>query len=230
MASRISSGSSTTVRGSPLMRSRPADLGLVLVGGRVRRADRELDLLRGALADRDAVLAPQVRLDGGVDVEPADADGLERDDAAERDHRHLARATADVDDHVAERLVDRQRRADGGGHRLLDEVGLRRAGAPRRLEHGALLDVRDGGRHADEHTGAVEPRDTRRAAKIRRIRRWVISKSVIAPPRSGRTATMWPGVRPIMCHASWPIASTSWVRLLSAMTVGSLRMMPCPRA
>jgi hypothetical protein len=60
--------------------------------------------------------------------------------------------------------------------------------------------------------------------------RCVISKSVIAPPRSGRTATMWPGVRPIMYHAAWPIASTSWVRLLSAMTVGSLRMMPRPRA
>jgi len=63
-----------------------------------------------------------------------------------------------------------------------------------------------------------------------RISRWVISKSVIAPPRRGRTATMWPGVRPIKCHASWPMASTSWVRLFSAMTVGSLRMIPCPRA
>jgi hypothetical protein len=35
-----------------------------------------------------------------------------------------------------------------------------------------------------------------------RIRRSVTSKSVIAPPRSGRTATMYPGVRPIICHAS----------------------------
>ena len=50
-------------------------------------------------------------------------------------------------------------------------------------------------------------------SKIRRISRWVISKSVIAPPRRGRTATMWPGVRPIMCQAWFPMASTSWVRL-----------------
>jgi hypothetical protein len=41
---------------------------------------------------------------------------------------------------------------------------------------------------------------------------------------------MYPGVRPIICHASCPIASTSCVRLFSAMTVGSLRMMPLLRA
>src|SRR6478752_5650623 len=40
---------------------------------------------------------------------------------------------------------------------------------------------------------------------------------------------MYPGVRPIICHASWPIASTSFDRLLSAITVGSLRMIPWPR-
>src|SRR5262245_38317450 len=67
-------------------------------------------------------------------------------------------------------------------------------------------------------------------SKMRRIRRWVISKSVMAPPRRGRTATMWPGVRPIMCQAWLPMASTSWVRLFRAMTVGSKRMIPRPRA
>jgi hypothetical protein len=35
-----------------------------------------------------------------------------------------------------------------------------------------------------------------------RIMRWVMSKSVMAPWRRGRTATMYPGVRPIICHAS----------------------------
>ena len=55
----------------------------------------------------------------------------ERDDAAERDERGLRRAAADVDDHVADRLVDRQAGADGGGHRLLDELGVGRAGPPR---------------------------------------------------------------------------------------------------
>jgi hypothetical protein len=36
----------------------------------------------------------------------------------------------------------------------------------------------------------------------KRIMRCVMSKSVMAPPRNGRTATMYPGVRPIICHAS----------------------------
>src|SRR3954469_18248013 len=40
---------------------------------------------------------------------------------------------------------------------------------------------------------------------------------------------MYPGVRPIIFHASWPIASTSCDRLFSAITVGSLRMIPWPR-
>src|SRR3954464_14818192 len=33
-----------------------------------------------------------------------------------------------------------------------------------------------------------------------------------------------------MCHASWPMASTSWVWLFRAMTVGSLRTIPRPLA
>ena len=97
-----------------------AHLGLEVVVERPRRADRELDLLGGALTDRDAVLAAHVALDRGVDVERADAQRLERDDTAERDDRDLGRAAADVDHHVAHRLVDREPGADRGGHRLLD--------------------------------------------------------------------------------------------------------------
>ena len=62
----------------------------------------------------------------------------------------------------------------------------------------------------------------------RRIIRSVISKSVMAPPRSGRTATMYPGVRPIICQASRPVASTSPVWRFKAITDGSLRTMPRP--
>ena len=63
-----------------------------------------------------------------------------------------------------------------------------------------------------------------------RIVRSVMSKSVMAPSRSGRPATMYPGVRPIISQASSPTASTSWVRVLRAITVGSSRMTPLPRA
>ena len=60
--------------------------------------------------------------------------------------------------------------------------------------------------------------------------RSVMPKSVMAPSRSGRTATMYPGVRPISCQASSPTARTSWVRVLRAITVGSSRMTPLPLA
>ena len=64
--------------------------------------------------------------------------------------------------------------------------------------------------------------------RIRRIIRCVTSKSVMAPWRRGRTATTLAGVRPIMSHASSPIARTSPVREFMAMTVGSLNTMPSP--
>ena len=60
--------------------------------------------------------------------------------------------------------------------------------------------------------------------------RSVTSKSVMAPPRSGRSATMYPGVRPIICQASVPMARTSRVRESSATTVGSLSTRPFPLA
>jgi hypothetical protein len=175
--------------GRPVIRSRPADLGLVLVGGRVGRTDRHLDLLGGALADGDAVLAPHVVLDRRVDVERADAHRFERHDATEADDRGLARAAADVDDHVADRLVDGQVGADGGRHRLFDQVGVGGAGTPGGVGDGAPLDLGDGRGHADDDLGAVNRLTPTRCSSSRIIRS-VISKSVIAPPRKGRTATM----------------------------------------
>ena len=73
-----------------------------------------------------------------------------------------------------------------------------------------------------------ENRDTPARCSNRRIIFSVISKSVIAPPRRGRTATMFPGVRPIMSHASRPVASTSPVVRLTAITDGSSMTIPLP--
>jgi hypothetical protein len=53
-----------------------------------------------------------------------------------------------------------------------------------------------------------------------RMSRAVVSKSEMAPPRSGRTTTMCPGVRPIMAYASSPRAMISPVPSFSAITVG----------
>ena len=57
----------------------------------------------------------------------------------------------------------------------------------------------------------------------------VTSKSVITPWRSGRTAEIVAGVRPIMRCASSPTACTSPVRESMATTDGSDTRMPSPR-
>ena len=95
----------------------------------------------------------------GVEVEAAATQRLHGHHPAEGDHRHLRRAAADVDDHVADGLVDRQSGPDGGRHGLLNEEAGRRAGPARRLLDGAALDRRDGGRDADQHLGPVEAAD-----------------------------------------------------------------------
>ena len=57
----------------------------------------------------------------------------------------------------------------------------------------------------------------------------VVSKSVITPWRSGRTAEIEAGVRPIMRWASSPTACTSSVWVSTATTDGSDTWMPSPR-
>src|ERR1700745_2544376 len=51
----------------------------------------------------------------------------------------------------------------------------------------------------------------------------------MTPSLSGRTATMLPGVRPIMRFASTPTATICPLLVLSATTLGSLRTIPRPR-
>ncbi len=56
----------------------------------------------------------------------------------------------------------------------------------------------------------------------------VMSKSAITPSFIGRTATMEPGVRPIISFACLPTASTVSVRTSTATTEGSRITMPLP--
>src|SRR4051794_7072305 len=127
-----------------------ADLGLHLLLHGEGRADLELHLLGGLLADEQLVLALDVADDRLVELVAADADGLRDDDAAEGDHGDLARAAADVDHHGARGLADGQPGPDRGGHRLLDEVGLAGAGGEAGLLDGPFLDTGDAGGHADD--------------------------------------------------------------------------------
>ena len=116
------------------------------------RAHLDLDLLGRAVTDRQRVLLLDVLQHSVVEFVAGDADRLRRDDAAQRDHGHLGGAAADVDDHVAARLVDRQIGADRGSHRLFDDVDrLAGAGVLGSVLHRALLDAGDAGRHTDDH-------------------------------------------------------------------------------
>ena len=56
----------------------------------------------------------------------------------------------------------------------------------------------------------------------------VTSKSAITPSFIGRIATIFPGVRPIICFASSPTASTSPESFLIATTEGSRSTIPRP--
>src|SRR5689334_4695550 len=130
----------------------PPDLGLHLFSHAPRRADLELDLLGRVLPDEQFVLALEVRDDPLVHLVTADAKALADDDAAEGDDGDLGCAAADVDDHVPSRLADREAGADRSRHRLLDQVGLPRAGAEGRLLDGTALDTGHAGRNADDDT------------------------------------------------------------------------------
>ena len=65
-------------------------------------------------------------------------------------------AKPDVHHHVAVGLGDVDACADGGGHRLLDEVDLPGASLNACVDDGALLDLRDAGGHADDDPGLEE--------------------------------------------------------------------------
>src|SRR5205085_5380912 len=98
----------------------------------IGRGDRDLDVLRGSLAQQQVVLAPAERDDVLVHLVAADADALAHDDAAQADDRHFRRAATDVDDEAAGGLPDREARADRCGHRFVDQPGPARAGIERR--------------------------------------------------------------------------------------------------
>jgi hypothetical protein len=69
---------------------------------------------------------------------------------AEGDDGDIGRAAADVDNHVAGWLGNRQPGADRRGHGLLHEMHFAGLGAVRGILDGALFHLRDLGRHADD--------------------------------------------------------------------------------
>ena len=139
--------------GEPRDQVAPADQERALIGRGERRAHRDLDVLRGPLADDQAHGSPHVLHDRVVHLIAPDAHAGRRDHTAERDHGDLRRAAADVDDHGAAGGLDRQPRADRGRHRLFHEMRLARTGHRRGVDHRALFDLRHARWHAKHDPG-----------------------------------------------------------------------------
>src|SRR5439155_5657836 len=110
----------------------------------------ELHLLGRLLTDQKLVLVLAISDDPVVLLVAAHADRFRDNDPPERDHGDLTRPAADVQNHAAGRLPNREARTDRGRHRLLDQIGLPRPGRKARLLDGALLDPRYSGGHTHD--------------------------------------------------------------------------------
>src|SRR5699024_10205014 len=119
-------------------------------------ADGHFQLLGGAVADEHVVLLADILDHRLVELVAGDLDGGGLHHAAQRDDGNVGGAAADVHHHVAVGLGDVDARADGGGHRLLDQVGPAGTRLDAGVHHGALLYLGDAGGHADEQTGLGE--------------------------------------------------------------------------
>lgn len=75
-------------------------------------------------------------------------------DASEGDDRDLGGSAADVYDHRASGLGDGKIRTHGGGHGLLDEIGLACARLNRSLENSTLLNRSSTAMNADDDAAA----------------------------------------------------------------------------
>ena len=114
--------------------------------------------------------------------------------------------------------------ADGGGHGLLDEERVRgrpACGLGHRRRSTSVM---------AEGTQTTRGRLKRPTRAVQQqpdhpLRHVEVGDRALAEGALGDDVA---GVRPIICQASWPIASTSRVRVLRAITVGSLRTMRGP--
>src|SRR5699024_4878244 len=100
---------------------------------------------------------------GLVELVSGHLDGGGLHHAGEGDDGDVGGAAADIHHHVAVGLGDVDARADGGGHRLLNEVHPAAAGLDARVHHGPLLHLGDAGGDADDDPG-LEDHEARHLA------------------------------------------------------------------
>src|SRR6185436_1145290 len=125
---------------------------------RNRRAEADLDPLRGGLADEEAVGPPHELDDGLIQLVAPGPDRRVTHDTRQRDDRDVGGSAADVDDHAADQSLHRQAYADRRGHRFSHHEQALDPGRLGRVAHGAALDLGDPGRDADHH-GGLDPQD-----------------------------------------------------------------------
>ncbi len=130
------------------------DLHLAHLGAGEGRTDALLDGLGRGLADQHAVVAADVADDGLVELVAAHADAALVHHAAQGDHADFRRAAADIHDHGARGLGDRQAGADAGGHGFLDEIDGGGARGLGRILDGAALHLGGAAGHADDDARA----------------------------------------------------------------------------
>ena len=70
-----------------------------------------------------------------------DSDRVAIDDPTERYKRDLGRATANIDNHTADRFFDLHTRTDRGCHRLFDQSNIPRSCTFRRSSNGLTLNL-----------------------------------------------------------------------------------------
>ena len=120
------------------------------VAGLVCGAYAHLDVLGGPLADEQVVLLLDVVDYRGIELIAGYPYGTRGNDAAQGDYGDLAGAAADIHDHAADRLGNRETRADSGSHRLLDDGNALCARVLSRFLNGAALYLGNSGRNADD--------------------------------------------------------------------------------
>ena len=130
----------------------PAHIHRALGADSIGRPDLELGFFCSTVTDRKIVSTAHVVDDRLVDLVSGDAYGAACHDSAKRNHRNFRRAAADIDDHRARRLRDRQSCADRRRHRLFDGEGFTRARFLCRFGDGAFFYFSDAGRHTDYDT------------------------------------------------------------------------------
>ena len=112
--------------------------------------DLNLDILRRAFPDEDAVAAADVVHDRLVEPIPPDGNIVRHDHAAHGQDGNIADAAADIDNHVSDGGAELQPCAQRRRARLVDKVGAARARLPRGIHDGAHLHLADTGRDADD--------------------------------------------------------------------------------